>query len=151
MREIENSDPNLKDRRIIRVGDPAIWGKQGGKSIGELFEEERIYFDKAKHDRLNGKMQCHNRLAFDEDGKPMFYCFSTCKHFIRTVPTLVYDDTKVEDVDTDGEDHIYDEWRYACMEHPIAPRVNSKTRVMVYDPLSTDDIKYDQYAWFRNN
>ncbi len=151
MREIENSDPNLKDRRIIRVGDPAIWGKQGGKSIGELFEEERIYFDKAKHDRLNGKMQCHNRLAFDEDGKPMFYCFNTCKHFIRTVPSLVYDDTKVEDVDTDGEDHIYDEWRYACMEHPIAPRVNSKTRVMVYDPLSTDDIKYDQYAWFRNN
>ena len=151
MKEIEQRDPNLRDRRITYVGDPAIWGKQGGKSIGELFEDERISFDKAKHDRLNGKMQCHNRLAFDDNGVPMFYCFSTCKHFIRTVPNLVYDDTKVEDVDTDGEDHVYDEWRYACMEYPIAPREQVKPRLITYDPLSADDIKYDQYAWYRVN
>lgn len=151
MKEIEQRDPNLRDRRITYVGDPAIWGKQGGKSIGELFEDERISFDKAKHDRLNGKMQCHNRLAFDDNGVPMFYCFSTCKHFIRTVPNLVYDDTKVEDVDTDGEDHVYDEWRYACMEYPIAPREQVKPRLITYDPLSTDDIKYDPYAWYRLN
>lgn len=151
MKEIEQRDPNLRDRRITYVGDPAIWGKQGGKSIGELFEDERISFDKAKHDRINGKMQCHNRLAFDDNGVPMFYCFSTCKHFIRTVPNLVYDDVKVEDVDTDGEDHIYDEWRYACMEYPIEPREQVKQRLITYDPLSTDDIKYDQYNWFRVN
>ena len=151
MKEIEETDPNLKGRRISRVGDPAIWGKQGGKSIGELFEEEGIYFDKAKHDRLNGKMQCHHRLAFGEDGRPMFYCFSTCRNFIRTVPTLVYDDSNVEDVDTDGEDHIYDEWRYACMEHQITPRKNIRQRTIVYDPLSTEDIKYDSYAWYKIN
>lgn len=151
VREIEETDPNLKGRRIFRVGDPAIWGKQGGKSIGELFEGEGISFDKAKHDRINGKMQCHHRLAFDEDGRPMFYCFNTCRNFIRTVPNLVYDDSDVEDVDTDGEDHIYDEWRYACMEHPIAPRKNVKQRTIVYDPLSTEEIKYDPYAWYRMN
>ena len=151
MKEIEQRDPNLRDRRITYVGDPAIWGKQGGKSIGELFEDERISFDKAKHDRINGKMQSHNRLAFDDNGVPMFYCFSTCKHFIRTVPNLVYDDVKGEDVDTDGEDHIYDEWRYACMEYPIEPREQVKQRLITYDPLATDDIKYDQYNWFRVN
>lgn len=151
MKEIEQRDPNLRDKRITYIGDPAIWGKQGGKSIGELFEDERISFDKAKHDRLNGKMQCHNRLAFDADGVPMFYTFSTCKHFIRTVPNLVYDDVKVEDVDTDGEDHIYDEWRYACMEYPIEPREQVKQRLITYDPLSMDDIKYDQYNWYRLN
>ena len=151
MHEIEESDPNLKGRRIIRVGDPAIWGKQGGESIGELFEKEGISFDKAKHDRINGKMQCHHRLAFGDDGKPMFYCFSTCRNFIRTIPNLVYDESDVEDVDTDGEDHIYDEWRYACMEHQIAPRKNIRQRVEVYDPLSTEDIKYDPYAWYRVN
>lgn len=149
--EIEESDPNLKGRRIIRVGDPAIWGKQGGESIGELFEKEGISFDKAKHDRINGKMQCHHRLAFGEDGRPMFYCFNTCRNFIRTIPNLVYDESDVEDVDTDGEDHIYDEWRYACMEHQIAPRKNIRQRVEVYDPLSTEDIKYDPYAWYRVN
>ena len=41
----------------------------------------------------------------------MLYVFDTCKHFIRTVPNLVYDETDVEDIDTDGEDHIYDELR----------------------------------------
>jgi hypothetical protein len=151
MREIEDTDPNLKGRRIIRVGDPAIWGKQGGESIGELFEREGISFDKAKHDRINGKMQCHNRLAFDESGRPMFQCFSTCRNFIRTVPNLVYDESDVEDVDTDGEDHIYDEWRYACMEHQIAPRKNVKQRTLIYDPLSTEDIKYDPYNWYKIN
>ena len=35
----------------------------------------------------------------------MLYVFSTCKHLIRTLPALVYDEVDVEDVDTDGEDH----------------------------------------------
>ena len=32
----------------------------------------------------------------------MLYVFSTCRHFIRTVPALVYDEKDVEDIDTDG-------------------------------------------------
>jgi magnesium-transporting ATPase (P-type) len=28
---------------------------------------------------------------------------------------------KPEDLDTDGEDHIADEWRYFCMSRPIQP------------------------------
>ena len=51
----------------------------------------------------------------------MLYVFSTCRHFIRTIPSLVYSQVDVEDVDTDGEDHIYDECRYVCMEAPCAP------------------------------
>ena len=109
IREIEAEDPNLKDRRIRRVGDPAIWGSDGTESIGTLFEQQRIYFQKGHHERIAGKMQMHHRLAFDEEGRPMLYVFNTCKHFIRTVPALVYDETNVEDIDTDGEDHIYDE------------------------------------------
>jgi hypothetical protein len=51
----------------------------------------------------------------------MLYVFSTCRHFIRTLPALVYSQVDVEDVDTEGEDHIYDECRYVCMENPCAP------------------------------
>ncbi|NBQ33281.1 MAG: terminase, partial [Proteobacteria bacterium] len=29
-----------------------------------------------------------------------------------------------EDVDTDGEDHAADEWRYACMSRPWVRRVD---------------------------
>lgn len=82
----------------------------------------------------------------------MLYVFSTCRHFIRTVPNLVYDDKDVEDIDTDGEDHIYDELRYVCMKNPIAPRVNKPPQLVVYDPLSDDDYYTKQqkrhYAFY---
>lgn len=149
IKEIEQTDTNLKGRRIHGIGDPAIWASSGGESIGALMERERVYFDRGKHDRIQGKMQVHHRLAFDEDGKPMLYVFNTCPHFIRTVPNLVYDEKDVEDIDTDGEDHIYDELRYVCMENPISPRQNKPPALVVYDPLSTDDETYDDYAYYR--
>jgi hypothetical protein len=67
-------------------------------------------------------MQMHYRLAFDENGFPMMYIFKNCKGFIRTIPTLLYDEHKVEDLDTEGEDHVADESRYFCMSRPIKPR-----------------------------
>lgn len=151
MHRIEADDPNLKGRQIMRVGDPAIWGTQGPESIGTLFERERIYWQKGDHARIDGKMQMHHRLAFDEEGKPMFYCFDTCKHFIRTVPSLVYSERNVEDVDTDGEDHIYDECRYVLMENPIAARVPVQQKQKEYNPLDTDVdyTRYDRYAFYR--
>ena len=151
MKRIESEDPNLRGREIVRVGDPAIWGSQGTESIGAIFRREGIYFQKAVNDRINGKMQVHHRMAFDERGKPMLYVFNTNRNFIRTVPSLVYDQADVEDVDTDGEDHIYDELRYACMRHPISPRENIKPKLWQYDPLSTEDTRYDAYAWYRVN
>lgn len=155
IRQIEAEDPNLKDRKILRVGDPAIWASQGTESIGALMERERVFFEKGNHDRINGKMQCHHRLAFDERGFPMFQVFSTCKHFIRTVPNLVYDETNVEDIDTDGEDHIYDEWRYVCMENPIAARIKQIPMPKPYDPLDPLDNYYkpketDRYDFYRH-
>lgn len=150
IKRIEAEDPNLKDKQIFGVGDPAIWQSDGTESIGALMERERVYFEKGDHARINGKMQVHHRLAFDDDGVPMLYVFNTCKHFIRTVPNLVYDEANVEDIDTDGEDHIYDELRYVCMKNPISPRPQKKPEPKPYDPLSTDeDIKYDRYEFYR--
>lgn len=140
IKEIEGDDPNLKDRTILRVGDPAIWGSDGTESIGALMERERVYFEKGDHARIDGKMQIHHRLAFNEEGVPMLYVFNTCKHFIRTVPNLVYDESNVEDIDTDGEDHIYDEcltgdtmvWTYdgIC---PIKDLVGTSGKVLSHD------------------
>ena len=149
IREIEADDPNLKNRKIYRVGDPAIWGSDGTESIGALMERQRVYFEKGDHARIDGKMQVHHRLAFDENGIPMLYVFDTCKHFIRTVPNLVYDESNVEDIDTDGEDHIYDELRYVCMKNPIAPRKRELPKPKEYNPLDDDPRTYDNYAWYR--
>lgn len=120
--EIEHTDPLLAGRKIIGVADPAIWQENGGESIAETMQKHRVYFSKGDHARLPGKMQCHYRLAFDDNGVPMFYVFNTCRHFIRTIPALIYSETDVEDIDTHMEDHIYDEWRYVCMARPIKPR-----------------------------
>lgn len=148
IRQIEADDPNLRGRTIHRVGDPAIWQSDGTESIGALMERERVYFEKGDHARISGKMQVHHRLGFDGDGVPMLYVFSTCKHFIRTVPNLVYDEKDVEDVDTGGEDHIYDALRYVCMKNPIAPPKKQTPAVRPWDPLSTEP-EYDRYAFYR--
>jgi hypothetical protein len=125
------------------VADPAIYQRNGGASIGELMEREGVFWDKADNTRLAGKAQLHNRLTFDERGIPMLYIFSTCRHFIRTVPALVYSQMDVEDVDTEGEDHIYDECRYVCMENPCgAPAAGGGG----FDPLSGEETRLAPYA-----
>lgn len=136
--EIEKTDPNLKGKKVSGIADPSIFDKSRGESIAEMMERERIYFERGDNTRLAGKMQMHNRFAFDENGVPMLYVFNTCKHFIRTVPALTYDTVQVEDIDTDGEDHIYDEVRYVAMAHPIAPPIKKKPEPKEYNPLEYD-------------
>ena len=65
----------------------------------------------------------------------MFQVFDTCKHFIRTIPNLVYDESNVEDIDTRQEDHIYDECRYVLMEHPLSPPTRPAAAPVEDDPL----------------
>ena len=136
IREIETTDENIKGRRVWALADPAIFAQDGGESIADMMTKEGVYFDKADHTRIAGKMQMHYRFAFDEEEKPMLYIFNTCRHFIRTIPALVYDDTDVEDIDTDTEDHIYDECRYVCMANPLPPRENMlQKHIIKDDPL----------------
>ena len=137
IRRIECEDPNLMGRTVHGIADPAIYQRNGGASIGELMEREGVWWDKADNTRLAGKAQLHNRLAFDSQGIPMLYVFSTCHHFIRTIPALVYSQMDVEDVDTTGEDHIYDECRYVCMENPCAAPRPMSTVGRGWNPLDT--------------
>ncbi len=151
IKRIESQDPNLKGRQIHGIGDPAIWASDGTESIGALMERERVFFEKGENARIDGKMQVHHRLSFDENGWPLLYVFNTCKHFIRTVPNLVYDEKRVEDVDTAGEDHCYDELRYVCMKNPISPRPKVVPSLVEYDPLDLAKEqkhvgRYDFYA-----
>lgn len=137
IKEIEGTDPNIKGHKIYGVADPAIFADQGsGKSIAASHAECGVYWNKGDNSRIPGKMQFHYRLAFDEGGVPMFYCFNTCKDFIRTISNLVYSQTEIEDIDTDGEDHIYDECRYAFMTSVITPRETILRAPRPFDPLN---------------
>ena len=133
---IETEHRWLKGKKIIGVADPAIWNAQTGESIAETAAKFGVYFTKGDNNRINGWMQMHYRLSFDDNGYPMMYIFKNCKAFIRTIPTLIYDENRVEDLDTDGEDHCADESRYFCMSRPIPARANVLPDKYNENPLS---------------
>lgn len=135
IRDAEKNDPMLRGRRITGIADPSIFDESRGESVAAMMERKGVSWDGGDNTRIAGKMQFHYRLAFDGEGRPMLQVFSTCRHFIRTIPALVYDETHVEDINTDMEDHIYDECRYVLMENPIAPRANVKPQPPAEDPL----------------
>ena len=134
--KIETEHPWLKGKRIQGVADPAIWDAEFGESIADVAAKHQVFFSKGDHQRIPGWMQVHYRMAFDENGFPMMYVFKNCKAFIRTIPLLQYDDHKVEDLDTEGEDHVADEVRYFLMSRPIKPRVKHKPDDYEQNPLN---------------
>ena len=138
IREIAKTSPQLAGKNISGVADPSIWDKSRGESIARVMEKHPYYihFKPGKNDRLSGLMQFHYRMNFDENGECLFQVFNTCRQTIRTLPALVYDEKRVEDINTEGEDHIYDAIRYGLMEHTVAPRKPKALPDMRNDPLN---------------
>ena len=131
----EMQHPWLKGKTIIGVADPAIWDASRGESVADTAARYGVFFTPGDNERIAGWMQCHYRLQFDEDGYPRMYVFNTCRAFIRTIPTLIYDEHRAEDLDTKMEDHVADEWRYFCMSRPIKPIRAVKEQRILFDPL----------------
>ena len=120
--------PDRQFAEIAKIERQHPWLK--GKDI------HGVYFSKGDNERIAGWMQCHYRLQFDENGYPRMYVFRTCEAFIRTIPILVYDEHKVEDLDTGMEDHCADEWRYFCMSRPVQPLKEAPAQPVWADPLN---------------
>lgn len=121
---IEREYEERRDNIIVdRIADPAIFDRSRGDSVAQMMEpqggRDGVYFRRGDNTRLAGKMQFHERLRFDDNGKPKMQIFRNCTQFIRTIPALPYDMRKSEDVDSDAEDHIYDETRYFLMARPV--------------------------------
>ena len=135
--EFEREHPWLKNRKIVdSVADPAIWDCSRGESIANTAEKYGIYFSPGDNERIAGWMQVHYRLQFDDNGYPRMYVFNNCKAFIRTMPLMMYSETKPEDLDTKLEDHCPDEVRYMCMSRPVTPIVPVERVDIISDPLN---------------
>lgn len=113
------------------VLDPACWDSSRGVSIAEQFQQQGVEWTRADNDRISGWQRMREFLAWKRDAsgvliqEPAFQVFETCTNTIRTIPALVFDEHKVDDVDSDGEDHAADETRYSFMSRPghtIIPR-----------------------------
>jgi len=120
---IRNREKELGRTIHYGVADPAIFIRDGGPSIGETMAVNGVVWRRADNKRLSGAEKVRQYLAGQiVDGKriPGLYFLDCCDDSIRTIPTLQHDEDKLEDVDTEAEDHAYDETRYACMSRPKA-------------------------------
>lgn len=121
---------------IDRVCDPALmFERERGDSLAQKFSDHGLHFRRGDNSRMAAKAELHERFRFREDGKPAMYVFSNCKQFIRTVPALPYSLSKPEDIDTDAEDHIYDETRYFLMCRPMIPKDRGAGAEIHYNPF----------------
>lgn len=121
---------------------------RGEKSIETVFKEKMPDVKFVRGKTLN-KGARHRRVAImqwalnvDEAesgfGTPRLQILQRCLDSIRTLPNLVYDENDIEDIDTDGEDHLFDAASLALMteisDRPAGgvisqePRQSLKTR-----------------------
>lgn len=100
------------------VADPSIFAKHGyvdrygGQTIAETFARHGIIFIPASNRRIDGWNLMHQYLRWDINNPPRLLYFNTCYNSIRTIPSLVHDEHRPEDLDSAGEDHAGDTDRY---------------------------------------
>src|SRR6185369_7116019 len=113
-----------KEHKLHGVLDPAAFKEDGGPSHAERMAKCGVHFRRADNKRvgtlgaIGGWDQMRARMKGDLEGNPMIVCFNTCKDSIRTIPVMQHDPDNQEDMQTNGDDHCADEWRYACMSRP---------------------------------
>lgn len=106
--------PGPADNSIWDVGDDDDSIANRMKRAGVDWKKS----DKSPGSRVNGADKIveylHNATRTPQEG-PGLYIVSSCKNIIRTFPQLQCDPLKDGDVDTDGEDHLWDLTRYRVL------------------------------------
>jgi hypothetical protein len=118
---------SFEEKYLYTTADPSMFATDGGPSHAERMSKAGLPGMRPADNKrvtqkgaLGGWDAMRQRLKGDGE-RPMIYTFSTCIDSIRTIPALQHDPDRAEDVDTEGEDHAGDEWRYACMSRPWLP------------------------------
>jgi len=107
----------INDRDIIRLCGPDCFnmrpnvdGRGTGPSTAEIFHNMGITMRPGDPSRTLKIRQFYERLSIPEDESlPMLVVYDICKNFIRTIPSLCFDDYNPEDIDSGGEDHCVDD------------------------------------------
>lgn len=105
-----------EERIWFTYASPDMWSKKTVKDIittsADEYMDAGVVLTRADNDRLSGKRKIDRLLANGPDGKPLLQVFSTCTSLIGTIPLLVRDEKRPEDVlKMDGDD-AYDSLRY---------------------------------------
>ncbi len=114
--EMELEDPFS----IAGVLDTACWNRTGttGPTVGETLIRAGHKLRRADKNRIQGKIQIHEYLKTQPNGRPKLQIFNTCPNLIRELQSIPLDKNNPEDVDTKASDHAYDALRYLIMSRP---------------------------------
>lgn len=127
------------------VMDRSMWGsrmEQGlGKSIAEVYLDGfaiplGVLLKPGSTDRHARVQRIKAALSTAPDGFPWWQITAACPNLLRTLPELPHDVEDPEDVDTDAEDHAYDECGLFWQARPELPKVISRVPFTDLDPLS---------------
>ena len=107
-------EPGPADNQIRDVRESDV------PSIEKKFNEEGITWkesDKSVGSRAIGLQLLRDRLEASAEGEGRgIYFMDNCRISIAGLPTLPRDETNMDDVDTDAEDHFYDDIRYMVLD-----------------------------------
>lgn len=105
--------PGPADNQIRDIKDRA------SESIAKQMEAYGVSWlnsDKSAGSRKIGLQLIRDRMENSKRREgPGLYFTMNCKAAISTLPVLPRDEDNLDDVDTDAEDHVYDDVRYACL------------------------------------
>ena len=105
---------------VSGVLDTAAWARTGttGPTVGEALVRAGHKLRPADKNRIQGKIQIHEFLKVQENGRPKLQIFNTCPNLIREIQSIPLSKNNPEDVDTHASDHAYDALRYMIMSRP---------------------------------
>lgn len=113
------------ERIAYTVIDPSTFAKTGvGVPIAQQYMDAGVPVRRALNARIDGWARVREFLQARPAPNPLdppragLRVFSTCTNLLRTLPMLVHDIAKPEDLDSDGEDHAADALRYGLMSRP---------------------------------
>ena len=138
--EMEYEDPFS----VPGVLDTACWNRTGttGPTVGETLLRAGHKLRRADKNRIQGKIQIHEYLKVQNNGRPRLQIFNTCPNLIRELQSIPLSKTKPEDVDTNASDHAYDALRYLIMSRPRIndplQRIRELKKESIYNPVDPD-------------
>lgn len=120
--EIKNIETEANEQVRYGILDASAWSQRGEDAPSPAEDMGGLTWrpsDRTGHSRKTGKLQVHKYLQKDEEtGKPGVYIFDTCTDLIACISSLPNAKDDAEDVETNGNDHAYDAFRYGLMSRP---------------------------------
>jgi hypothetical protein len=125
----------VRHRFNATVADPSVFSNHrgAGKTIADMWREAGLSVTPAKNARVAGWQNVRQYLWDSQRpnvdgtvGAPRLHIMSNCTNLIRCFPLQMVDESNVEDLDTDLEDHILDALRYLLYWRPLGVRERVK-------------------------